>query len=164
AVLRSRTRFATSIRSSSVAIRTSSRVWRAGRRRITARAHRNRGKRPDGRAPGNPARAPSAASPTPPPRCSRPSRAAARPPPRAAATGCDWQAATDVVDKIDEEVEELRETLRDADRARTEEELGDLLFAVANLARKLKIEPEAALRAANRKFTGRFAAMQQRLE
>jgi ATP diphosphatase len=83
---------------------------------------------------------------------------------RAAATGFDWQAATDVVDKIEEEVQELRETLGGDDRARIEEELGDLLFAVANLARKLKIEPEAALRAANRKFTGRFAAMQQRLE
>jgi ATP diphosphatase len=83
---------------------------------------------------------------------------------RAAATGFDWQVASDVVDKIEEEVQELRETLGGDDRARIEEELGDLLFAVANLARKLKIEPEAALRAANRKFTGRFAAMQQRLE
>jgi ATP diphosphatase len=83
---------------------------------------------------------------------------------RAAATGFDWHEAPDVIDKIDEEVQELRATLRESDRARTEEELGDLLFAVANLARKLEIEPEAALRAANRKFTTRFAAMQQRLE
>jgi MazG family protein len=82
---------------------------------------------------------------------------------RAAATGFDWQATVDVVDKIEEEVDELRETLREEDRVRTEEELGDLLFAVANLARKLKIEPEAALRAANRKFTRRFTAMQERL-
>jgi nucleoside triphosphate diphosphatase len=83
---------------------------------------------------------------------------------RAAATGFDWHAASDVIDKIDEEVQELRDTLRDADRPRIEEELGDLLFAVANLARKLAIEPEAALRTANRKFTTRFAAMQQRLD
>ncbi len=83
---------------------------------------------------------------------------------RAAATGFDWQASTDVIDKIDEEVQELRETLGEGDRAHMEEELGDLLFAVANLARKLKIEPEAALRAANRKFTRRFESMQQRLE
>ena len=83
---------------------------------------------------------------------------------RAAATGFDWAVTTDVIDKIEEEVQEVRETLREADRARMEEELGDLIFAVANLARKLKIEPEAALRAANRKFTTRFGAMQQRLE
>ncbi len=108
---------------------------------------------------------------------------------RAEATGFDWHVANDVVDKIEEEVQELREALagiqdgastqdsgssqdrggrqdRDSkqDRARVEEELGDLLFAVANLARKLKIEPEAALRAANRKFTTRFGAMQHRLE
>jgi ATP diphosphatase len=86
---------------------------------------------------------------------------------RAAATGFDWPAATEVLDKIEEEIGELRETLdtsKDAERTRQEEELGDLLFAVTNLARKLGIEPEAALRAANRKFTTRFEAMQTRLE
>ena len=49
-----------------------------------------------------------------------------------------------------------------ADRARVEEEMGDLLFALANLCRKLQIEPEAALRRANDKFAGRFAAMEGR--
>jgi nucleoside triphosphate diphosphatase len=83
---------------------------------------------------------------------------------RAAATGFDWPAATEVLDKIEEEAGELRETLEQKDRARQEEELGDLLFAVTNLARKLGIEPEAALRAANRKFISRFDAMQARLE
>lgn len=83
---------------------------------------------------------------------------------RAAATGFDWPAAHEVLDKIEEEVGELRETLEKKERERQEEELGDLLFAVTNLARKLKIEPEAALRAANRKFTTRFGAMQERLE
>jgi nucleoside triphosphate diphosphatase len=83
---------------------------------------------------------------------------------RAAAAGFDWPAAADVIDKIDEEIAELRGTLTATDRARQEEELGDLLFAVANLSRKLGIEPEAALRAANRKFIARFAAMQARLE
>lgn len=83
---------------------------------------------------------------------------------RAAATGFDWPAATEVLDKIEEEVGELRETLEQKEHARQEEELGDLLFAVTNLARKLGIEPEAALRAANRKFTSRFDAMQARLE
>jgi MazG family protein len=83
---------------------------------------------------------------------------------RAAATGFDWPDATQSLAKVEEEVGELRETLVTQDRAHQEEELGDLLFAVANLSRKLGIEPEAALRAANRKFTTRFAAMQGRLE
>jgi nucleoside triphosphate diphosphatase len=87
---------------------------------------------------------------------------------RAAATGFDWPAAHEVLDKIEEEVGELRETLEPStstrQRERQEEELGDLLFALTNLARKLGIEPEAALRAANRKFTTRFDAMQARLE
>lgn len=82
---------------------------------------------------------------------------------RAAATGFDWPEASQVLDKIEEEVRELRETLPTQARADQEEELGDLLFAVANLARKLGIEPEAALRAANRKFTTRFGAMQEQL-
>jgi MazG family protein len=83
---------------------------------------------------------------------------------RAAATGFDWPAAHEVLDKIEEEIGEVRETLEKKERERQEEELGDLLFAVTNLARKLGIEPEAALRAANRKFTSRFDAMQARLE
>lgn len=83
---------------------------------------------------------------------------------RAAATGFDWPSATEVLDKIEEEIREVRDTLAATDRARQEEELGDLFFAVANLSRKLGIEPEAALRAANRKFTTRFTAMQGHLE
>jgi ATP diphosphatase len=80
---------------------------------------------------------------------------------RAAATGFDWTKASDVVDKIQEEVTELRETLVDSTNLeRAEEEMGDLLFAIANLARKLGIEPEAALRKANDKFTRRFGAME----
>jgi MazG family protein len=84
---------------------------------------------------------------------------------RAAAVGFDWTTATDVVDKIDEEVRELRDTLTDEPRnhARAEEEMGDLLFAIANLARKLGIEPEAALRKANEKFSGRFSRMEARI-
>jgi ATP diphosphatase len=81
---------------------------------------------------------------------------------RAAGVGFDWANAQDVVSKIEEEVAELRETLdRDPGNAeRAEEEMGDLLFAIANLSRKLGIEPEAALRKANAKFTGRFEAME----
>ena len=74
---------------------------------------------------------------------------------RVAAVGFDWDKTADVIDKIDEEVHELREALHESP-ARAAEELGDLLFAIANLARKLDIEPESALREANDKFTGRF--------
>jgi nucleoside triphosphate diphosphatase len=84
---------------------------------------------------------------------------------RAAAQGFDWTTASDVVAKIEEEVAELRETL-EADPSgseRAEEEMGDLLFALANLSRKLGIEPEAALRRANDKFTRRFGAMESRI-
>ena len=78
---------------------------------------------------------------------------------RVAAVGFDWPAAGDVVDKIDEEVRELRAALAEGP-ARAADELGDLLFSIANLARKLGLEPEAALRAANDKFTRRFDALE----
>ncbi len=82
---------------------------------------------------------------------------------RAASAGFDWTAAGDVIAKMREEVEELAEVVaRDPmDQARAEEELGDLLFAVANLSRKLGLEPETALRKGNEKFTARFEAMEQ---
>ena len=82
---------------------------------------------------------------------------------RAASTGFDWARADDVFDKIDEETRELRETLaaEPGNHARAEEELGDLLFAITNLARKLDLEPEAALRKANAKFRRRFTAMEE---
>lgn len=80
---------------------------------------------------------------------------------RAAAVGFDWAKATDVVDKIEEEVAELREAVaHEEGMQRIEEEMGDLLFAIANLARKLGIEPESALRKANDKFTKRFTALE----
>jgi MazG family protein len=85
---------------------------------------------------------------------------------RAHSVGFDWQHAGDVVEKIREEVEEVAEVVQsnrpiDADRA--EEEVGDLLFAIANLSRQLGIEPEAALRKANDKFTRRFTNMESRI-
>ena len=82
---------------------------------------------------------------------------------RAAAVGFDWVQAADVVQKIDEEVAELREMVAQSPRdpARVEEEMGDLLFSIANLARKLAIEPEAALRVANDKFQRRFEGMER---
>jgi nucleoside triphosphate diphosphatase len=81
---------------------------------------------------------------------------------RARSVGFDWHQAEDVVDKIAEEVEEVRQVVRDApaDRAHLEEEMGDLLFAIASLARKLGVEPETALRKANAKFSARFTAME----
>ena len=82
---------------------------------------------------------------------------------RAAAVGFDWEKATDVVAKIEEEVAEVRheiETGATGDLSRAEEEMGDLLFAIANLSRKLGIEPEAALRRATEKFATRFEAME----
>jgi MazG family protein len=81
---------------------------------------------------------------------------------RAASVGFDWSRAEDVVAKIREEVDEIQEVLnaRDTDQGRVEEEVGDLLFAIANLSRKLGVEPETALRKANDKFTRRFTAME----
>jgi len=73
--------------------------------------------------------------------------------------GFDWPRADDVIGKISEEIAELQDAL--ADPARAEEEMGDLLFAIANLSRKLGIEPETALRKANDKFTRRFTAMER---
>ena len=77
---------------------------------------------------------------------------------RAATVGFDWVTPGDVLDKIDEEARELREAVETlgVTSPEAEEELGDLLFAVANLARKLGVEPEAALRVANDKFQKRF--------
>lgn len=82
---------------------------------------------------------------------------------RAARVGFDWPNATHVLDKIAEETAELVEEARTGDHDRIEEEFGDLLFVVANLARNLKIDPEAALRRANAKFARRFAGIEARL-
>jgi ATP diphosphatase len=82
---------------------------------------------------------------------------------RAATVGFDWTTPGDVLDKMDEEVRELRVAVRDraVDPAAVEDELGDLFFAMANYARKLGVEPEAALRRAADKFQARFAAMER---
>jgi ATP diphosphatase len=77
---------------------------------------------------------------------------------RAARTGFDWPDATGPRDKITEELAELD---AEKDHARQEEELGDLLFAVVNLARHLNIDAEAALRKANSKFERRFRAIER---
>ena len=83
---------------------------------------------------------------------------------RAASVGFDWVRAEDVVAKIREEVDEVHEVVSRSEKSeRLEEEFGDLLFAIANLSRKLGVEPESALRKANEKFTGRFTAMEERI-
>src|SRR3954451_13094642 len=83
---------------------------------------------------------------------------------RVAAVGFDWARTLDVVGKIEEEVAELRRAISSEGVERTEEEMGDLLFSIANLSRKLGIEPESALRRANAKFTARFEALEQAFE
>jgi XTP/dITP diphosphohydrolase/ATP diphosphatase len=80
---------------------------------------------------------------------------------RAAKVGFDWPEALPVIDKLSEELTELREAVVSGDQNHAEEELGDLLFAVASLARHLKLDTEFALRAANGKFRRRFAQMEQ---
>jgi ATP diphosphatase len=82
---------------------------------------------------------------------------------RAARVGFDWPSTLEVVDKITEEARELVEAKEELTAAEVEEEFGDLLFVMANLARHLKVDPEAALRAANQKFTRRFAHIEARL-
>ena len=85
---------------------------------------------------------------------------------RAAAVGFDWARAEDVLDKIDEEVAELRREVESGatgDLSRAEDEMGDLLFSIANLSRKLGVEPEAALRRASDKFSARFGTMEDAL-
>lgn len=75
---------------------------------------------------------------------------------RAARVGFDWPDARGVLDKIREEVGEVEQALAEGDRAHATEEVGDLLFAVTNLARTLKADPEQCLRATNAKFERRF--------
>lgn len=82
---------------------------------------------------------------------------------RAARVGFDWPEVAQVVDKIAEEAHELVEARDTLTPEAMAEEYGDLLFVMANLARHLKIDPEAALRAANAKFTRRFAHIEARL-
>ncbi len=81
---------------------------------------------------------------------------------RAADLGFDWEKNADLLGKVEEEIGETRRAQAEGDRAGTEEELGDLLFAIANWARKSSLDPERALRLANAKFRRRFRAVSDR--
>jgi ATP diphosphatase len=82
---------------------------------------------------------------------------------KAAKVGFDWPDATQVIDKIHEELDEVKEAASSKDRDRIEDEIGDLLFSVTNLARHFGIDPERALRRTNAKFERRFRAVEQAL-
>lgn len=89
---------------------------------------------------------------------------------KAARVGFDWERVEDIFAKLEEEIGELRAAIQthassneETDHARVREELGDLLFAVTNIARHLKVEPEAALKLTNRKFRKRFSYIEAKL-
>ncbi len=82
---------------------------------------------------------------------------------KASAVGFDWKNVDDVLAKVHEELDELKEAHAGGDRTRVEEELGDLLFALANFARFAKVHPEEALRGTVRRFTARFEHIEARL-
>ena len=82
---------------------------------------------------------------------------------RAARVGFDWPSTDEVFDKLHEEVAELRAEIAAGDLDKARDEMGDLLFVVANLARKLGVEPEDALRGANAKFVRRFGFIEAEL-
>lgn len=80
---------------------------------------------------------------------------------RAAGVGFDWPAVAPIFDKLSEEAEELKVAMANDDADNIEEEIGDLLFALTNLSRKLDVDPGSALRRSNYKFEQRFRAMEQ---
>lgn len=83
---------------------------------------------------------------------------------KAAKVGFDWENENQIFEKLDEEVRELREAIGRGGKTEIDEELGDLLFVVVNLARHLEIEPETALKKANRKFRKRFRFIEDGLK
>ena len=89
---------------------------------------------------------------------------------KAARVGFDWTQIKDIFEKLQEEVDELREAISlhadtnsEGDHAHVREEIGDLLFVITNIARRLNVEPEAALKLSNRKFRRRFAYIEKTL-
>ena len=82
---------------------------------------------------------------------------------RTAKVDFDWPSPRDVLKKVEEELTELREAINADEQDHVDEELGDLLFTLANLARKLNLDPESSLRSANQKFKRRFQLLEKNL-
>ena len=83
---------------------------------------------------------------------------------KAAKVGFDWENTGQIFEKLNEEVAELKDAIETRDAGEVSEEIGDLLFVVVNLARKLDIEPETALKKTNRKFRSRFKFIETALK
>ena len=90
---------------------------------------------------------------------------------KVARVGFDWNVVEDIFAKLQEEVEELRAAIETHDQSKAEtdhahvrEEIGDLLFVITNIARRLNVEPEAALKLSNRKFRRRFSFIENKLQ
>ena len=83
---------------------------------------------------------------------------------RARSVGFDWNNEGGVIDKIEEEIEELKVAINSGNQSNIEEEAGDLLFSVVSLSRHTSIDPESALRKANKKFDQRFRSMERALK
>jgi MazG family protein len=82
---------------------------------------------------------------------------------KASRVGFDWRRTDDVFEKLDEEIQELREAVASGDVTKMHDELGDVLFTIANVARKVSVNAEEALQSTNRKFTSRFEWMEARV-
>jgi nucleoside triphosphate diphosphatase len=82
---------------------------------------------------------------------------------KAARVGFDWRRTEDVFDKLDEEIAELREAVASGETSKMEDEIGDLLFTIANIARKVNVNAEEALQSTNRKFMRRFESMESQV-
>ena len=83
---------------------------------------------------------------------------------KAASLNFDWENETQVLNKIDEEINELKDALKVNNKKMIEEELGDLFFTIINLSRRLNLDPEQTIRKANKKFTTRFNEMENFIE
>ena len=83
---------------------------------------------------------------------------------KAAALNFDWENETQVLNKIDEEINELKDAFKLNDKKMIEEELGDLFFSIINLSRRLNLDPEQTIRKANKKFITRFNEMENFVE